>query len=107
MLGNLGYSTIHCNIVPILDNVEVSCEYGFIGNITQLGITNPGMDGNNAANICVVNDNNQKCAPNSNAVADWKLNAQNSQSTSLPVAEFYQDGAGVDCINSQTSLIFV
>jgi len=66
MLGNLGYSAVHCKITPAsLSFVDVSCDYGTIGSITHLGISNPGLDGTNAYDICVVNEFNQRCAPDS------------------------------------------
>ena len=66
MLGNLGYTSVFCKMVPVLPLItDVSCDYGTIGNITHLGIANPGMDGANANNTCVVNEYNQRCAPDS------------------------------------------
>lgn len=39
-LGNLGYSSLQCTIVPFsVGSVAVSCPYGVIGDIIQLGVT--------------------------------------------------------------------
>lgn len=46
MLGNLGYSTVNCASMPIeVGAVSISCTYGVIGAIYQLGVSTPG-DGN-------------------------------------------------------------
>lgn len=63
MLGNLGYSSVNCQIIPVeVGAIHVSCNYGVIGNVTQIGVTNTGDS--NPVDICVVNSNNQACAPN-------------------------------------------
>lgn len=66
MLGNLGYSSVNCMIIPLaIADIDISCTYGYIGNITQMGVSNPSLDAPNPNNICVVNEYNDACTPNS------------------------------------------
>ena len=67
MLGNMGYSSVNCANMPIeVGSINVSCGFGQIGAVTQLGVSNP-LDGN-ALDICVVNDLNRACVPNSSTI---------------------------------------
>jgi len=64
MLGNLGYSSLQCVNMPAdVGALSISCPYGTIGSITQLGIGNQEverLDGSapNPVDICFVNFQN-------------------------------------------------
>jgi hypothetical protein len=64
MLGNMGYSSVNCANLPVeLGSMTVSCNFGQIGQVTYIGVSNP-TDGN-PLDICVVNDLNSACKPDS------------------------------------------
>lgn len=67
MLGNMGYSTVNCVTMPTqVGSMVVSCGFGQIGAVTQLGISHVFED--IAIDTCVVNDLNRRCMPDSPAI---------------------------------------
>lgn len=105
MLGNMGYSTVNCASMPIeVGSMTVSCGFGQIGAVTQLGISNP-SDGN-ALDICVINDFNRVCMPNSSAVEQVIAAGIGQQSFSLPFnpSQLYAEGSGTGCLSDDSRL---
>ena len=84
--------------------MTVSCGFGQIGAVTQLGISNP-SDGN-ALDICIVNDLNRACTPDSPAIEQVIAAGIGQQSFSLPFipSALYADGSGAGCLSTDSRL---
>jgi hypothetical protein len=65
-LGNMGYSTTHCDQIPIgIGKLQLTCSYGVIGEIFDFGINN--MQENVDQDYCMTTDANRGCEPSDRA----------------------------------------
>ena len=62
MIGNLGYSTVECAMIPVsVGRVAVTCPYGSVGEIIDFGVNNQASG--SPPDACLTNDQNRSCEP--------------------------------------------
>ena len=64
MLGNLGYSSVNCDSLPVIVGlIGLQCNYGAIGEIFDYGFHERNDD--DSFEMCVNNENMKPCRPDS------------------------------------------
>ena len=67
MLGNLGYSSVNCDSVPMnVGYVGLQCNYGLIGEIVDFGLHERNED--DTYEMCVNEDYMHPCKPDSQSL---------------------------------------